>query len=67
MGHTTAVFTFTGRETADRWPEDQAELRKDTPVYLALKDSFEPDLSRMLSPKQAARHGKALPEVHGTH
>ena len=66
VGYTTAVFTVTGRETADRWPENQAALRENTPVYLALKDSFEPDMSRMLSPEQAAsmaRHFQRYTEL----
>ena len=60
VGYTTAVFTVTGRETADRWPKNQAALRENTPVYLALKDSFEPDMRRMLSPEQAASMAKHL-------
>ena len=55
VGYTTAVFTITGRETGPRWPEDQEILREKTPVYLGLKDSFEPDMSRMLTPGRPRR------------
>ena len=54
VGHTTASFIVAARETGPRWPQGQETLRQKTPVYLALKDSFEPDVSRMLSPEQAA-------------
>ena len=39
----------------DRWPEEEEVLRKRTPVYLALEDSFEPDPGRMLTQEQADR------------
>ena len=54
VGHTTASFIVAARETGPRGPQGQETLRQKTPVYLALKDSFEPDVSRMLSPEQAA-------------
>ena len=61
VGYTTAVFTITDRESDPRWPEGQIALREETPVYLALKDSFEPDMSRLLTSEQAAeiaRHAR---------
>ena len=39
----------------DRWPGEEEVLRKRTPVYLALEDSFEPDPRRMLTQEQADR------------
>ena len=68
VGYTTAAFAITGRETDPRWPEAQATLPEKTPVYLALKDSFEPDMSRMLTPEQVAeivRHTRRYAELAG--
>ena len=53
-GYTTAVFAIIDREACDRWPQGEETLGDKMPVYLALKDSFDPDISRMLSPEQAA-------------
>ena len=68
VGYTTAVFAITGREASPRWPENPGALMEKTPVYLALKDSFEPDMSRMLTLEQAtemARHAQQYAELTG--
>ena len=68
VGYTTAAFAITARETDHRWPEEQATLSERTPVYLALKASFEPDMSRMLTPEQVveiARHTRRYAEITG--
>ena len=53
VGYVTATFTTVETQIDPRWPAGQELLRPKTPVYLALPDSFEPDLSRMLSQEQA--------------
>ena len=58
IGHTTAALEITGREATPRWPEGGETLKEKTPVYLALEDSFEPDLRRMLTPEQVADMAK---------
>ena len=69
VGYTTAAFAITARKTDPRWPEEQqATLSERTPVYLALKASFEPDMSRMLTPEQVveiARHTRRYAEITG--
>ena len=68
VGYTTAAFAITARETDHRWPEEQATLSERTPVYLAMKDSFDPEMSRMLSPEQVAeiaRHTRRYAEITG--
>ena len=68
VGYTTAVFAITGREASHRWPKSLEPLMEKTPVYLALKDSFEPDMSRMLAPEQTAqmeRHARNYAEFTG--
>ena len=68
MGYTTAAFDITGREASPRWPESLDPFIERTPVYLALKDSFEPDMSRMLTPEQAAEiadHARRYAELAG--
>ena len=53
VGYTTATFITAQTETDPRWPGGVPIIRKNTPVYLALDNSFEPDQSRMLTQNQA--------------
>ena len=53
VGYTTATFTTIETRRDPKWPEDQEILRPETPVYLALPDSFDPNPSRMLSQEDA--------------
>ena len=53
VGYATASFTTIETRTDPRWPEGRELLLPRTPVYLALPNSFEPDLSRMLTLEQA--------------
>ena len=55
IGYVTARFRTVESIMDDRWPEKEEILRKRTPVYLALEDSFEPDPGRMLTQEQADR------------
>ena len=53
VGYVTATFTTADAQIDPRWPADQEIIRPRVPVYLAAPDSFEPDLSRMITPEQA--------------
>ena len=53
VGFTTATFSPVEISLDARWPQDQDVLRPNAPVFLAQEGSFEPDLSRMLTPEQA--------------
>ena len=53
VGYVTATFTTVDAQIDPRWPTDQEIIRPRVPVYLAAPDSFEPDLSRMITPEQA--------------
>ena len=53
VGYMTATFTTAGAQIDPRWSADQEIIRPGAPVYLAAPDSFEPDLSRMITPEQA--------------
>ena len=53
VGYTTATFSSVETSLDARWPQDQDVLRPNAPVFLAQEGSFEPDLSRMLTPEQA--------------
>ena len=55
IGYVTARFRTVESIMDDRWPEEEEVLRKSTPVYLALEDSFEPDPGRMLTQEQTDR------------
>ena len=55
IGYVTARFRTVESIMDDRWPGEEEVLRKRTPVYLALEDSFEPDPGRMLTQEQADR------------
>ena len=55
IGYVTARFRTVESIMDDRWPEEEEVLRKRTPVYLALKDSFQPDPGRMLTQEQTDR------------
>ena len=53
VGHTTATFSIVESQLDPDWPADQAIMLKDTPVYLALPSTFEPDPSRTVTREQA--------------
>ena len=53
VGYVTASFETVESRIDPRWPVDQEIIRPKVPVYLAQPDSFEPDLSRMITPEQA--------------
>ena len=53
VGYVTVTFTTADAQIDHRWPADQEIIRPGAPVYLAAPDSFEPDLSRMITPEQA--------------
>ena len=53
VGYVTATFTIADAQIDPRWPANQEIIRPGAPVYLAAPDSFEPDLSRMITPEQA--------------
>ncbi len=55
IGYVTARFRTVESIMDDRWPGEEEVLRKRTPVYLALEDSFEPDPGRMLTQEQTDR------------
>ena len=49
VGYTSATVTTLETWTDSRWPLKEAILIRKTPVYLAVPDSFEPDLSQMIT------------------
>ena len=53
VGYVTATFEIVESQIDPRWPANQEIIRPGVPVYLAAPDSFEPDLSRMITPEQA--------------
>ena len=53
IGYTTAIFAITRQDPCPDSHHPEDILTERTPVYLALKDSFEPDPSRMLTQEQA--------------
>ena len=53
VGYVTATFTTVETQMDPRWPEGREIMLPRTPVYLALPDSFEPDLGRMLTQERA--------------
>ena len=53
VGYVTATFETVESLIDSRWPVDQEIIRPRVPVYLAQNESFEPDLSRMITPEQA--------------
>ena len=52
VGYMTATFKTVESQIDPRWPTSRQILRPKTPVYLAMPDSFEPDISRTLTPEQ---------------
>ena len=64
VGYVTATFTIVETVLDPEWPESEETVRKKTPVYLARKESFEPDPSRMLTPEQAERIWKLSSEYN---
>ena len=55
VGYVTATFTTVQSAIDARWPEEEEILRRRTPVYLALENTYEPDPRYMLSQEQADR------------
>ena len=55
VGYVTATFTIADTLLDEGWPQNEETIREKTPVYLAKENSFEPDLSRMLTAEQAER------------
>ena len=53
VGYVTATFETVESRIDPRWPAGQEIIRPKMPVYLAKRDSFEPDPSRMITPGQA--------------
>ena len=53
IGYTTATFATVECRNDRRWPEELPVIRRAAPVFLALKDSFDPDPERKLTPDQA--------------
>ena len=54
VGYVTASSETVESGIVPRCPVDQEIIRPKVPVYLAQTDYFEPDLSRMITPEQAA-------------
>ena len=52
VGYMTATFKTVESRIDPRWPTSRQLLRPKTPVYLAMPDSFEPDMSRKLTQEQ---------------
>ena len=55
VGYVTATFRTVESAIDHRWPEQEQILREKSPVYLALKGTFEPHPGRMLTQEQANR------------
>ena len=55
VGYVTATFRAVESAIGPRWPEQEQILREKSPVYLALKGTFEPHPGRMLTQEQANR------------
>ena len=53
VGYTTATFITAETRNDSRWAEDLPIIRPAAPVFLALRDSFEPDRDRKLTQEQA--------------
>ena len=53
VGYTTATFITVETRNDSRWAEDLPIMRPAAPVFLALRDSFEPDPDRKLTQEQA--------------
>ena len=53
VGYVTATFEVVETHRSPNWPQDEQILRRGTPVYQALPDSFQPDPARTLSKEQA--------------
>ena len=53
VGYNTAMFITVETHTDPRWPQDSPMIGENTPVYLAVENSFEPDQARMLTQDQA--------------
>ena len=53
VGYVTATFKVVETRTDAGWPEGEQILKRGTPVYQALPDSFNPDPRRALSEEQA--------------
>ena len=53
VGYITAAFRVLEKRTRGNWPEGELFLRRGTPVYQALADSFKRDPQRNLSKEEA--------------
>lgn len=53
VGYVTATFRISETRTHGNWPEGEEILRRGTPVYQALPDSFKRDPQRTLSKEEA--------------
>ena len=53
VGYTTATFTTSESQTDPRWPEHEPILAPAAPVFMALKESFDPDPARKVTPEKA--------------
>lgn len=53
VGYTTAIIGVVESQLDPGWPDDQAIMLKDTPVFLALPGTFTPDPSRTVTREQA--------------
>ena len=52
VGYLTATFRTIETRINSRWPQDEVILRRSTPVYQALPESFIPDPARTISEEQ---------------
>ena len=53
VGYTTATFSTTEFEKDPTWPDGEPILIPDTPVFLALEDSYDPDPARKVTAEKA--------------
>ena len=53
VGYVTATFQVVEINKTSDWPDGEQVLRRGTPVYQALPDSFQPDPARTLSKEVA--------------
>ena len=49
VDETSATFTVLRAEVEERWPPETSPLEPGAPVYLALRGSFEPDVTKTLA------------------
>ena len=66
VGHTTATFSSVASETDPRWPEGDPIIMPAAPVFMALKESYDPDPARRITPEKAEafqRYAKRYAEL----